>query len=115
MPGMKHKDVYLHVYNKMKQSIYSDQVGHFPITSSHGNEYLMVVVALYGNYIDAEPMKSCTARDITAAYQNIFTWWKSTRVISPNWHVLDNEVLEEFKQAICDNRCKIELAPADMH
>ena len=113
--GMKHKDMYLHVYNTTKRSIYYDQRGCFPITLSHDNKYLMVAIKLEGKYVDVEPTKSCTACDLTAAYQNIFKWWKSTQVICPNWHVLDNKVPEEFKQAICDNRCKIELAPADMH
>jgi hypothetical protein len=28
---------------------------------------------------------------------------------------LDNEAQEAFKQAICDNQCKVELTPADQH
>jgi hypothetical protein len=32
-----------------------------------------------------------------------------------NWHIRDNEVPEDFKQAIRDNHCKVELTPADQH
>ncbi|KAL7477511.1 hypothetical protein ACHAW6_003318, partial [Cyclotella cf. meneghiniana] len=33
----------------------------------------------------------------------------------PNWHILDNKAPEQFKQAICENNCRVELVPADMH
>ena len=38
-----------------------------------------------------------------------------TGVICPNWHILDNEAPEELKQAIRDNKCRVELTPADQH
>ena len=55
-PGTKHKDVYLQVFDATKKSMYTDQTGQFPLTSSRGNKYLMVAVKMDGNYIDAEPM-----------------------------------------------------------
>ena len=55
--GVKHKDVYLHMFNTTKKAMYSDQTGHFPITLSHGNKYLMTAVELDGNYIDADPIQ----------------------------------------------------------
>ncbi len=48
-PGIKHKDVYLIVFNATKKSMYSDQTGKFPITSARGNKYIMVAVELDGN------------------------------------------------------------------
>eukprot|EP00804_Cyclotella_cryptica_P001131 CCRYP_008401-RA/>CCRYP_008401-RA protein AED:0.27 eAED:0.27 QI:0/0/0/1/0/0/4/0/702 len=68
-----------------------------------------------GNYIDAEPVKLRKAKELTNAYQKIFCRWKSTGVICPNWHILDNEAPEELKQAIRENKCRVELTPADMH
>ncbi|KAL7475335.1 hypothetical protein ACHAW6_001256, partial [Cyclotella cf. meneghiniana] len=49
------------------------------------------------------------------AYQAIHNRWKATKVISPNWHILDNEAQKEFKQAIQENQCRVELTPADQH
>ena len=46
LSGMKHKDVYLHVYETTKRSMYSNQTGCFPVTSSCGNKYLMLTVKL---------------------------------------------------------------------
>jgi hypothetical protein len=114
-PGVKHKDVYLMAFDATKKSMFTDQTGRFPITSARGNKYIMVAVELDGNYIDCEPLQSRTAHSLTNAYQAIFQRWKATGVICPNWHVLNNEAPEELKQAIRDNRCQVELTPADQH
>ena len=89
-PGVKHKDVYLRVFDATKKTMYSDQTGRFPITSARGNKYIIVAVELDGNFIDAEPLKTRKAKDLTEAYQSIFRRWKSTGAILPNWHILDN-------------------------
>ena len=47
--GIKHRDIYLHVYDAKKRSMYMDQTGKFPVTSSRGNQYLMVAVEMDGN------------------------------------------------------------------
>ena len=114
-PGVKHKDVYLMVFDATKKSMFSDQTGKFPITSARGNKYIMVAVELDGNYIDGEPLQSRSAKSLTKAYLAIFQRWKATGVICPNWHILDNEAPEELKQAIRDNKCRVELTPADQH
>ncbi len=55
-PGVKHKDIYLRVFDATKKAMYTDQPGCFPITSAQGHKYTMVAVKLDGNYIDAEPI-----------------------------------------------------------
>jgi hypothetical protein len=75
----------------------------------------MVAVELDGNYIDAEPLKTRATQSLINAYQTIHNRWKATKVICPNWHILDNEAPEAFKQAIRDNQCRVELTPADQH
>ena len=114
-PGVKYKDVYLMVFNATKKSMFSDQTGNFPITSARGNKYIMVTVELDGNYIDREPLQSRSAKSLTKAYQAIFQHWKATGVICLNWHIVDNKAPEELKQAIRENKCRVELIPADQH
>jgi hypothetical protein len=114
-PGVKHKDVFLKVFDATKKSMFSNQMGKFPITSACGNKYIMVAVKLDGNYIDCEPMQSRKAKSLTEAYQAIFQHWKATGVIFPNWHILNNRAPEELKQAIRENKCRVELTPADQH
>jgi hypothetical protein len=114
-PGVRHKDVYLRVFNATKKAIYSDQTGKFPIPLVGGNKYIMVACKLDGNYIDAEPLKTRETKSLVNAYQAIFNRWKAMNVISPNWHILDNEAPEALKQAIRENHCRVELTPADQH
>jgi hypothetical protein len=114
-PGLKHKDVYLRIYDSTKRAMYTDQTGCIPVVSSRGNQYIMVAVELDGNYIDCEPMHDRTTNSLIEAYQNICKRWKQTGVIAPNWHILDNEAPEDFKHAIRENGCKVELVPPDIH
>ena len=79
------------VFDATKKSMFTNQMGKFPITSARGNKYIMVAVELDGNYIDCEPLQSRSAKSLTKAYQAIFQRWKATGVICPNWHILDNE------------------------
>ena len=85
--------------------MYTDQPGRFPITSAGGHKYTMVTVQLDRNYIDAKPMKSRSAKELTEAYTRIYARWKATEAISPNWHILDNKAPAEFLEAIQANGC----------
>jgi hypothetical protein len=85
--------------------MYSDQPGSILITSARGQQYTIVAVKLDGNYIDAKPMKSRTTTELTKAYTWIYARWKTTGVICPSWHVLDNEAPAEFLEAIHENGC----------
>jgi hypothetical protein len=114
-PGIKHKDVYLMVFDATKKLMFSDQTGKFSIRLARGNKYIMVAVEFDGNYIDGEPLQSRSAKSLTKAYQAIFQRWKATGVICPNWHILNNEAPAELKQAIHGNKCRVELTPADQH
>ena len=95
--------------------MYTDQTGKFPVTLSQGNKYLMVAIKMDGNYIDGKPMKTQEASLLVKAYNAIMERWKATKVVVPNWHMLDNKVPKEFKEAIRENDCTIELMPPDMH
>ena len=75
----------------------------------------MVAVEMDGNYIDVESMKSRETGSFVKAYQTIWSLWKATSAVSPNWHVLDNEARIELKQAIKENECTLELTPSDIH
>ena len=75
----------------------------------------MVAVELDGNYIDCKPLQSRTAKALTTTYQASFQHWKAMGVICLNWHILDNKAPEELKQAIRENKCRVELTPADQH
>ena len=69
----------------------------------------MVAVKMDGNYIDAEPIKSRSTKDLIKAYQSVLKHWEATGVISPNWHVLDNEAPADYKDAIRKNGSQLNL------
>jgi hypothetical protein len=63
----KMKDVCIKIHNASK-TMHSNQTGHFPATSSKGNQHIMELVEVDGNYIDAEPMKNKTEGSMIKAY-----------------------------------------------
>jgi hypothetical protein len=75
----------------------------------------MIAVEMVGNYIDVKPMKMQESKSMVKAYSAIMERWAATKVIAPNWHVLDNEVPKELKAAIHDNNCTLKLTPPDKH
>jgi hypothetical protein len=68
----KMHDVYIKIHNA-SDMMHSDQTGHFPATLSSGNRYIMVLVEVDGNYIDAEPMKNRSAGSMIKAYLTLWS------------------------------------------
>ena len=60
MLGKKNRDVYIKMVDTwdMKNTIYSDQTGKFPVKSRVEIGYIMVMVEINSNYILVEPMKN---------------------------------------------------------
>lgn len=75
----------------------------------------MVADEMDENYIETECMKLQTTKELFEAYRKIYNWWKATGIIGPNWHVLDNEALTDFKQLTQQNTCTVELVPSNLH
>ena len=43
-PGIKHKDVYLRIFDATRKTMYTDQSGQFPHKSRRNNQYIMIAV-----------------------------------------------------------------------
>ena len=101
--GKKGQDVYIKMVDTwdMKNTIYSDQTGKFPVKSRAGNRYIMVMVEIDSNYILVEPMKNKTDDKMIATYQKLLKRIKRTgRTVEK--HVLDNECSDRMKELIRD-------------
>jgi hypothetical protein len=109
----KMQDVYVKVHNA-NNTLHSNQTGRFQATSSSRNQYIMVIVEVDGNYIDAEPMKNRSPGFMVKTYQTLWKRITETGSIKPTTHLLDNEVSAELKEAI-GNNCTIQLTPPDNH
>ena len=87
--------------------MHTNQTGRFPATSSRGNKYVMVLVKVDGNFIDAEPMKNRSEGAMIKAYQALWTRLTALGAVKPKTHILDNEASTEFKKEIQKN-CTIQ-------
>jgi hypothetical protein len=109
----KMHDVYIKIHN-LTETMHTDQTGRFPATSSRGNQYIMVLVEVDGNYIDTEPTKNRTEGSITKAYLTLWARLTASGTVKPQTHLLDNKASAAFKAEIRKN-CALKLIPPDNH
>ena len=96
IPRTKQHDLYV-CLDQVKDTIYTDQTGEFPITSSRGNKYIMIMCKIDGNAVLVEPMKNKTEDEMVETYQKMIDRLK-TGGISPKNHILDNEISAKYKK-----------------
>jgi len=75
---------------KITSKAFGDLPGKFPITSSRGTQYVLVIYHYNSNAILVRPLKNRTGKYITEAYLSIYNILK-TRGIAPKTFILDNE------------------------
>jgi hypothetical protein len=109
----KMHDIYIKIHS-VTETMYTDQTGRFPATSTRGNQYIMVLVEVDGNYIDAEPMKNKTEGSLIKTYQILWERLTASGTVRPRTHILDNEAPTAFKVEIKKN-CSLQLVPPDNH
>ena len=96
-PPRKLRDVYIKIHNA-GETMHSDQTGRFPATSSRGNQYVMVLVKVDGNYIDVEPLKNKSEGAMIQAYQTLWKRLTTAGTVKPTTHILDNEASSALKR-----------------
>ncbi len=102
----KMKDIYIKIYNAT-ETMHSDQTGRFLAKSSRGNKYIMVLVKVDGNYVDAEPMENKSEGSMIKAYLAQWNRLTAIRKVKPKTHIMDNEASEEYTKEIRKN-CTIQ-------
>ena len=113
--GKKEKDVCVKIIDThdMKNTIYSDQTGKFPVRARSGNRYIMVMVKIDSNYTLVQPMKNRSDDEMIKAYKILLK--RVQRVgFETKKHVLDNECSRTLRELIRDT-CKLELVPPGCH
>ena len=94
--------------------VHSDLTGRFPIPSSRGYHYLLVVYDYDSNSILFTPTKSRKAEELLRAYQSIHE--RLTRAgCKPQLQRLDNECSQAFKDFLRDEQIDFQLVPPDDH
>jgi hypothetical protein len=106
------RDIFTKINNVGK--MHSKQTGRFPAMPSKGNQYIMVLVEVDGNCIDAEPIQNKSEGSIKKVYLILWTRLMELGTVQPKIHILDNKVSEAYKAEIKKN-CTQELVPPGNH
>jgi hypothetical protein len=109
----KLKDLFICIIHT-GNTMYTNQPGCFPATSSKGNKYIMVLVEIDGNYINAEPMKSKTEGAMIKAHLILWEQLTANRTVKPTAHIMDKRASAEYKKEIQKN-CTIQLVLPNNH
>ena len=72
-PQQKSKEMSI-IINNIKNKKYTDQTGKFPVVSSQGNRYFMVLYKKDGNLILVKPMKTRSSREMCWAHNKLMKY-----------------------------------------
>ena len=109
----KHQDFIVKVYN-VKQTLYSEQTGQLPETSSRGNKYQMCLHEIDSNTTWVEPMLSRTERSMISDLANRISLMRAAS-LDPKNQILDNEASAKYKSAITNSSMTYQLVPPKYH
>ena len=91
-----------------------DQTGSFPVTSSKGNNYIMVAYHYDSNTIHEEPLKTRSGMDLTKFYKKLHSLL-TNRGLKPHLHILDNECPNVLKKFMREVNKTFQLVPPHIH
>jgi hypothetical protein len=94
--------------------IYTDQTGRFPVVSSKGNEYIMILYDYDSNAILAQPIKDRTAPELLKAFQ-VMEQEMVARGLTPKLMKLDNEASKVLKAYLHQQNITFQLVPPNSH
>jgi hypothetical protein len=94
--------------------IYTDQTGRFPVVSSKGNKYIMILYDYYSNAILEQPIKDRTAPDLLKAFQ-VMEHELVARGLKPKLTRLDNQASKLLKDYLHQQDITFQLVPPYSH
>jgi hypothetical protein len=110
--GIKTQYVYAATINAGQ--IYMDQTGIFPVVSSKGNKYIMILYDYDSNAILAKPIKDRTAPESLKAFQ-FMEQELAARGLQPKLMKLDNEESKLLKEYLYKQDITFQLVPPYSH
>jgi hypothetical protein len=106
--GIKTQYVYAATIDSEK--IYTDQTCRFPVVSSKGNNYIMILYDYDSNAILAQPIKDRTAPELLRAFQ-VMEQELLARGLKPKLMKLDNEASKLLKMYLHQHNITFQLVP----
>jgi hypothetical protein len=94
--------------------IYTDQMGRFPVVSSKGNKYIMILYDHDSNAIMAQPIKDRTAQELLRAFQ-VMEQKLVARGNKPKLMKLDNDASKLQKTYLHQQDIIFQLVPPYSH
>jgi hypothetical protein len=94
--------------------VYGDLTGRFPIQSSIGNKYILMLYDYDSNTISTEPMKNITDGEMIRAYTSLHQQLINAG-IKPELQVMDNECSKAFGKYLTDEHIDLQLVPPHLH
>jgi hypothetical protein len=94
--------------------IYTDQTGRFPVVSSKGNKYIMILYHYDSNAILAQPIKDRTAPELFKAFQ-VMEQEVVARGLKPKLMKLDNEASKLLKTYLHQQDITFQWVPPYSH
>jgi hypothetical protein len=94
--------------------IYTDQTGRFPVVSSKGNKYIMILYDYDSNAILAQPIKDSTAPELLRAFQ-VMEQELVARGLRPKLMKLDNDASKLLKTYLHQQDIIFKLVPPYIH
>jgi hypothetical protein len=73
-PYNTHKHFVFMAINEINGNIFTNQTGHFPITSNRGHVYVVVFYIFDTNKICSIPINNCSKEELLCAYREIYAW-----------------------------------------
>ena len=99
---------------ELSGKIYSDKTCRFPLTSSKGNRYVMIVYDQDSNAILTETFKSRSAEYLPAATSKMHIFLRE-RGVHPKIHIMDNECSSTVQYYLNNNNIELQLVPPNLH
>jgi hypothetical protein len=100
--------------HQVSGQVHSDQTGRFPLVSTSGHNYIMVLYDYDSNYIHAATLRSRSGPDILAAYQTAHALLLQ-RGLKPQLQRLDNEASNALLQYMATQNVDVQLSPPHIH
>jgi hypothetical protein len=94
--------------------IYTDQTGRFPVVSSKGNRYIMILYDYDSNAILAQPIKDRTYPELLKAFQ-VMEQDLMARGLKPKLMKMDNEASKLLKNYLHQQNITFQLVPPYSH
>ena len=99
---------------ELEGKVFTDQTGRFPITSSKGSKYAMVLFTKNINAILVEPMKHHSQQETIHMTTKIHEYL-TDRDFKPQVQILDNECPDALNKYFCKNNVKFQLVPPHLY